>query len=155
MEFHKLNLHEKNIVNGFTVTPYQTDHPDPCYGFRIEKNGKVYAHAVDNEATRLTRAQLGRDAGLYENADLVYFDAQYDEADMDKKLGWGHGTSMRGFEVCAEFKVKRILFAHHDPSFSIEDSWRQQHKTEEIYKQRYAHLDLPWSFAYEGQIVVL
>lgn len=153
--FHKLTPHQKNQINGFTVTPYNMDHPDLCYGFRVEKNNRVYAHAVDNEATRTTKAQLAIDAKLYENADLLYFDAQYEEEDMNVKKGWGHGTCDRGFEVCANFGLKQILFAHHDPAFSIEDSWNQKKKAAETYEKKYSHLNLQWDFAYEGQIVKL
>ena len=103
IKFHQIKAHEKNNINGFTVTPYLMDHPDLCFGFRVEKNNKVYAHAVDNEAIRLTKAQLSEDAGLYEGADLVYFDAQYEESDMQQKKGWGHGTCDRGFEICSNF----------------------------------------------------
>lgn len=155
IKFHKLHLHEKNVVNGFAVTPYKMDHPDPCYGFRVERNGKVYAHAVDNEAVRLSSAELGADADIYKNADLVYFDAQYEEQDMTAKKGWGHGTCDRGFEVCANFNIKQILFAHHDPAFSIQNSWNQKKKATETYQKKYANLDLKWDFAYEGQVVKL
>ena len=155
IKFHKLTAYKKNDVNGFSVTPYKTDHPDLCYGFKVEKNNKVYAHAVDNEAIRKNRGELGPDAGLYEGVDLVYFDAQYGEEDMKTKKGWGHGTSDRGFEICAHFGIKQILFAHHDPAFSIEDSWKQKERTAALYKDEYSHLNLQWNFAYEGQIIKL
>lgn len=148
--FHKLAPYEKNDVNGFSVTPYKTDHPDLCYGFKVERSGKVYAHAVDNEAVRTTRAALGADAGLYENVNLLYFDAQYDEHHMNEKKGWGHGTSVRGFEICREFNIKQIFFAHHDPAFSIEDSLAQKKRTEEIYKAKYAAQPINWQYAYDG-----
>jgi len=151
--FHSIKAHQKNLINGFQVTPYQMDHPDLCYGFRVEKNNKVYAHSVDNEGTRRSKLDLGIDAGLYENADLVYFDAQYDEDDMKIKKGWGHGTCDRGFEICANFDLKQILFAHHDPAFSIEDSWNQKKKATATYQKKYAQLKLQWNFAYEGQVV--
>jgi phosphoribosyl 1,2-cyclic phosphodiesterase len=155
IQFHKLVLHQKNTVDGFTVTPYQMDHPDLCYGFRVEKNNRVYAHAVDNEGIRLTREQLGLDAGLFEKANLVYFDAQYDEQDMNLKKGWGHGTCDRGFEICSNFSIKQILFAHHDPAFSIQDSQNQQQSAAKVYQQKYSHLNLNWKFAYEGLVVEL
>ena len=155
IRFHQLKPYEINDVNGFKVTPYQTDHPDLCYGFKIEKNQKVYAHAVDNEAIRKTRAELGKDAGLYENVDLVYFDAQYNEDDMKLKKGWGHGTSDRGFEICANFSIKQILFAHHDPAFSISDSWNQKESTQKIYQEKYSDLNLNWDYAFEGQTIKL
>lgn len=155
VEFHHIKAHQKNAINGFQVTPYMMDHPDLCYGFRVEKNNKVYAHAVDNEATRRSKSELGVDAGLYENVDLIYFDAQYEEEDMKIKKGWGHGTCDRGFEICANFGLKQILFAHHDPAFSIKDSRNQKKKATETYQKKYAQLKLQWDFAYEGQVVKL
>ncbi|MGZ3692432.1 MAG: MBL fold metallo-hydrolase [Pseudobdellovibrio sp.] len=155
ISFHRLQLHKKNSINGFEVTPYRTDHPDACYGFKIEKNNKAYAHAVDNEAVRLTEAGLGPDAGLYKNVNLVYFDSQYDEDNIEGKKGWGHGTSHRGFEICSNFGIKQILFAHHDPAFSIEDSLNQKKKTAQIYQEKYSHLKLRWDMAYDGMVIEL
>jgi hypothetical protein len=148
--FHQLEAYKENHINGLSVVPYRTDHPDTCFGFKISDGYKTYAHAVDNEGERLTSEQLGVDAGLYQNVDLLYFDAQYDEQNFSNKKGWGHGTSYRGFEICAHFNIKQILFAHHDPSFSIEDSLGQQKKTELSYAEKYSHLDLKWLYAYDG-----
>jgi phosphoribosyl 1,2-cyclic phosphodiesterase len=150
IKFHSLKVYEKNPVNGFNVTPYETDHPDLCFGFKIEKNGKVYSHSVDNEITRTTKAELGKDAGLYEGVNLLYIDSQYDEDSFSNKEGWGHGTSYRGFEICSHFGIQQVVFTHHDPYFSIEDSLRQQKKTGEIYEKKYSHLKLKWLYAYDG-----
>ncbi len=149
--FHKLQPYKKQQINGFEVTPFLMDHPDPCYGFRVEHDGKVYAHAVDNEAIRTTKAQLGIDAGLFENANLMFFDAQYDESDMPVKKGWGHGTCDRGFEIARHFGVQQILFAHHDPSFSIEDIGVQKKKAEISFKKQFSDVKVRWDFAVEGQ----
>lgn len=151
--FHKLQPYQKIQINGFDVTPYKMDHPDPCYGFRVESRGKVYSHAVDNEANRRTSAQLGADAGLFEKAHLMFFDAQYDESDMVTKKGWGHGTCDRGFEIARNFGVQQILFAHHDPSFSIQDSGAQKKRAEVSFQHHFPDLKLKWDFATEGQII--
>lgn len=153
--FHKIQPYKKIQINGFDVTAYQMDHPDPCYGFRIEYDGKVYSHAVDNEAIRTTKAQLGEDGGLFEKANLMFFDAQYDESDMAVKKGWGHGTCDRGFEIAGHFGVQQILFAHHDPSFSIEDIGLQKKKAEISFKKQFPHLKIRWDFAVEGQVIEL
>ena len=71
------------------------------------------------------------------------------------KKGWGHGTCDRGFEICTNFVLKQILFAHHDPAFSIEDSWKQKNRAAESYEKKFSHLNLTWDFAYEGQVVKL
>ncbi len=155
INFHVLTPYKKTIINGFEVTPYKMDHPDPSYGFRIESNNKVYAHAVDHEALRISREQLGLDAGLFEKADLLYFDSQYEEADMATKKGWGHGTCDRGFQVGTTFGVQQILFAHHDPSFTIEDSWNHKRKAEENFAKNFGESKIKWDFAFEGQVIDL
>ncbi len=148
--FHKLNPYVENRINDFFVTPYKTDHPDECFGYKISDGVRTYSHAVDNEAVRRTKSELGRDAGLYENTDLLFFDAQYDESEMKEKKGWGHGTGYRGLEICANFNIKQILLAHHDPSFSIEESFAQEKKTEAVLKSQFSHLNLKCSYAYDG-----
>jgi phosphoribosyl 1,2-cyclic phosphodiesterase len=151
--FHQIEPYKINNINGFDVTAYRMDHPDPCYGFRIEQGGRAYAHAVDNEAIRTTKAQLGADAGLFEKANLLFFDAQYDESDMTTKKGWGHGTCDRGFEIARHFGVQQILFAHHDPAFSIEDIGLQKKKAEISFKKNFSDMKLRWDFAIEGQVI--
>jgi phosphoribosyl 1,2-cyclic phosphodiesterase len=155
IHFHVLTPYKKSVINGFEVTPYKMDHPDPSYGFRVENAGKVYAHAVDHESLRLNREQLGPDAGLFEKANLLYFDAQYEEADMVTKKGWGHGTCDRGFQVATTFAVKQILFAHHDPSFTIEDTWNHKKKAEASFAKNFKQTEVKWEFAFEGQTIEL
>ena len=148
--FHKLIPYQENQINGFSVIPFKTDHPDTCYGFKISDGQRTYSHAVDNEAVRRTKSELGRDAGLYENTDLLFFDAQYDESEMNEKKGWGHGTGFRGLEICANFNIKQILLAHHDPGFSIEDSIAQEKKTEAVLNSKFSDLNLKCAYAYDG-----
>lgn len=159
VQFHTITPHEKHVINGFEVTAFQLDHPDPCYGFRVQKNKKIYAHAVDHEAVRRTESQLGLDAGLFKNANLLYFDAQYSESDMEKHKGWGHGTCDRGFEVAANFNVQQILFAHHDPAADLQKIWNNKKEAELILQKHFAVLanksDFKWDYAFEGQVVKL
>ncbi len=156
--FHKIKPYVKTLINGFEVSAYRLDHPDPCYGFRIEKNGKTYAHAVDHEADRIVPADLGPDADLFKNVDLLYIDAQYTESDMTQKKGWGHGTYDRVFEICSVFGIKQALMAHHDPGFSISDIQNLVEQSRRFFKEKAKSKnieDLKWSFAYDGQVVEL
>ena len=153
--FHQIPVYEPCLVNGATVTAYRTDHPDTCFGYKVNVDGKTYSHAVDNEAVRVNALQLGRDSGLYERTDLLCIDAQYDENDMNIKKGWGHGTSDRAFQICAHYHIPKVLLAHHDPAFSIEDSLNQKKKTAELFEQKYKKLKLDWAYAHEGLVVDL
>jgi len=159
IQFHTIKPYETHLINGFEVSAYLLDHPDPCYGFRIEKNKKIYAHAVDHESVRRSAAELGADAGLFKDANLLYFDAQYTEAEMSRHKGWGHGTCDRGFEVATNFNVQQILFAHHDPSADLQSIWKHKEAAEEILKNNFRTLasrkDFKWDYAFEGQIIRL
>jgi len=156
--FHQLKPYETQFLNGFAMTPYKMDHPDPCFGFRIERNGKVYSHAVDHESVRITPTELGQDAGIFPNADLLFFDAQYTEAEMPERTGWGHGTFTRAFEVCALYNIKRVILAHHDPSYgtlemrALETKARQEF---EAYKNQKNISHLKWSFGCDGEEIEL
>lgn len=156
--FHQIHPYQTQVINGFSITPYKMDHPDPCFGFRIEKNGKVYSHAVDHESVRITPDELGKDVEIFKNADLLFFDAQYTEAEMSERAGWGHGTFTRAFEVCSLYKVKRVVLAHHDPSYGTLQMQRLESKAREEFetcKKEKNISDLIWSFGCDGEEINL
>ncbi len=161
--FHKLEPRKKQRIQDFDITPYQLDHPDPCWGYRIERKGKVYAHCVDSEATRVTREDLGLDAGLYENADLMLFDAQYTMMEAVEKMNWGHSAAPIGLDIALRENIKRVFFAHHDPGATDEkivDAERQTREYLNAYTEQQRRAgkqvrEIEWGFAHEGQEVSL
>lgn len=155
IHFHLLEPRKPFALNGFVITPYRLDHPDPCWGYRIEADGKTYAHCVDTEATRLSPADLGEDLPLYQNVDLMYFDAQYTLPELAEKASWGHSASEVGLELAFREKVKRILFAHHDPGAHFEQIESLKKQTRDFYelilrKQSSSKFETRWEFAVEG-----
>jgi phosphoribosyl 1,2-cyclic phosphodiesterase len=165
--FHKLEPRKPLSVQGFSWTPYQLDHPDPCWGFRVEretkKGKKTYAHCVDTEATRVSPADLGEDVYLYRDADLCYFDAQYTASEMLSYMNWGHSAAPIGIEIALREGVREILFAHHDPSSSDEKIFAAEQQTADfLHSYRLAAQNggrtlpgLKWSFARDGDRIVL
>lgn len=156
--FHRLEPRKPQKVFDMTVTPYQLDHPDPCWGFRVEVGGKAYAHCVDTEGTRITQEQLGADRPLYTNANLMYFDAQYTLPELAEKANWGHSASELGLDLAFQENIQQVIFAHHDPGASIEQIERLKKETQEYYdlKTKKASGKLPtvkWQFAHEGLTV--
>ena len=145
-------------VDDMTITPYQLDHPDPCWGFRVESGGKAYAHCVDTEGTRSSREALGADLPLYQNADLMYFDAQYTLPELAEKANWGHSASQIGLDIASRENIKYVVFAHHDPGATTKAVYELIRQTNEYYdfQKRQAESRnqfLPtvrWRFAYEG-----
>ncbi len=152
IHFHQLSPRQSTLIQGFEVTPYKLDHPDPCWGAKISHGGKNYAHVVDNEAKRVSVKDLGEDLPLYQNIDLMYFDAQYGFDDLLKKIDWGHSSSFIGMDLAFREKIKKVVFTHHDPMASDEQIIKMMRSNNEYYKMQkptYKN-DFEWCFAYDG-----
>ena len=163
IQFHVLQPRQTFELRGLSVAPYELDHPDPCWGFRIEREGKSYAHCVDTECTRQTRDELGADIDLYTNADLMLFDAQYTLTEVVDKANWGHSVASFGLDMAFHERIKKVLFVHHDPYATRDKIAAGEAQAGEYYKSRFAELQaagadpqpVEWSFAVEGTEVAL
>ncbi|MBX3021573.1 MAG: MBL fold metallo-hydrolase [Bdellovibrionales bacterium] len=163
IRIHKLKPREKARIGELEITPYQLDHPDPCWGVRVEGGGRSLAWAVDTECTRITREELGPDVGLYRDADLMVFDAQYSFGEALEKINWGHSSGPTGIDIALREQVKLALFVHHDPSSDCEAIGQAEDQTRQYFDQllkarRQSGLktsDLVWRFAREGEIIQL
>ena len=160
IHFHLLEPRTPLKLDDLIITPYKLDHPDPCWGFRVESQGRVYSHCVDTEATRLTRQDLGSDLPLYQNVDLMYFDAQYTLPELAEKANWGHSASQVGLEIAFRENVKRILFAHHDPGAHLAEIQNLKLETQQYFdalSQQVVHAStkVEWDFAMEGMEIVI
>lgn len=156
--FHVLEPRKPVKIDDITITPYQLDHPDPCWGLKVEAAGKTYSHCVDTEGTRVTREELGEDLPLYQNVDLMYFDAQYTLPELAEKANWGHSAAQVGLDLALRENIKHVLFAHHDPGARIEHVLELKRQTAEYYESRKrfaaenqsALPEVKWDFAHEG-----
>jgi len=118
IKYHQLLPRQPFQLNDMTITPYQLDHPDPCWGYRIEAAEKVLAYCVDSEVQRISPSDLGVDLPLYQNVDLMVADAQYTLLEATEKVNWGHGAAPDVLEIAMREGIKRVLFVHHDPAAS-------------------------------------
>jgi phosphoribosyl 1,2-cyclic phosphodiesterase len=163
IEYHRLPPRKSFNIGDLKITPYQLDHPDPCWGYRFENEGKVYSHCVDTECTRVTPAQLGPDLALYQNVDLMIFDAQYTLMETIEKVNWGHAAASLGLDIAMREGVKQVLFMHHDPASTNEkiaaaEAQAKQYYDHQVKTSRKAAIpfhEVKWSFAHEGQIIDL
>lgn len=158
ISFHKLEPRKAQNVAGFSVTPYLMDHPDECWGFKIEKEGKAFSYCVDNEALRTTAEELGEDLPIYQNVDLLVFDAQYSFKEAEEKKNWGHASAPKGLDIAIREKVKKIAFTHHDPMASDKDiaqiSKLAVQYFEALDSSKVTHIP-QWEVAIEGRTIVL
>ena len=163
IKVHKIEARQPLRIGDLTVTPFALDHPDPCWGARVEGGGKSIAWAVDTEGTRTTPEELGADLGLYKNADLMIFDAQYSFGEAIEKINWGHSSGPIGIDLALRENIKQVLFMHHDPAASDEAIWDGEEQTKRYYselmrsRQRAGLVSegVNWRFAREGETVEL
>ncbi len=163
IHIHKIEPRKPFTIDDMTVTPFALDHPDPCWGARVESAGKSVAWCVDTEGTRTSPEELGPDLPLYQNADLMVFDAQYTFGEALEKINWGHSSGPIGIDLALREKIKQVVFMHHDPSASDEAIWDGEEQTKRYYSEllrsrERAGLDtagVEWHFAREGEVIEL
>jgi len=156
--FHRLEPRKQQTIGDIKFTPYQLDHPDPCWGYRFEHRGKVYSHCVDTECTRISQEDLGPDLPLYQNVDVMVFDAQYSLLEATEKINWGHAAATFGLDLAMREGIKKIFFVHHDPAASDSKVHEAESQSREYYEARLKSSrelgkplhEVEWSFAIEG-----
>lgn len=163
LKFQSLLPRTPFTLGDMTLTPYRLDHPDPCWGLKVTNNGKTYSHCADTEANRIAPKSLGEDLPLYQNVDLMYFDAQYAMSDLADRLNWGHSAAQIGLELAFRENIKRVAFSHHDPASTNEDINKLIKQTQEYYHWKTEQAEfhqtkiapVEWSFVYEGARIVV
>jgi phosphoribosyl 1,2-cyclic phosphodiesterase len=160
IHFHTLKPREVIAIGDLKLTPYQLDHPDACWGYRVENGEFSYAHCVDTECTRSSREAMGLDLPLYQKADLMYFDAQYTLPELAEKANWGHSAAQLGIDIAFREHIKHVIFAHHDPGADAAQIHKLRTQTKEYYEWRMRNaasnkVEMPtvqWDFAFEGLV---
>lgn len=160
ISFHRLKPRAPFVLHDIEVAPYQLDHPDPCWGYRCESGGKVFSHCVDTEGTRVSRKDLGQDLPLYEDVDLLIYDAQYTFLEAAEKINWGHASAPIGIDIGMRERVKKMVFIHHDPAATDEKIQKVEQQTRSYHEsairmakeQRLDSNKLEWCFGVEGMV---
>ncbi len=158
--FHPLEPRKVTRLGDLQITPYQLDHPDPCWGYRVEHGGRVYAHCVDTECTRVSQSDLGPDLPLYQGVDLMVFDGQYTLMEAIEKMNWGHAAATLGLDIAMREGIRKIAFIHHDPASSDEKVAMAEAQTRRYYNGQLKQArragpeiklhEVEWFFAHEG-----
>jgi ribonuclease BN (tRNA processing enzyme) len=93
-------------------------HPGGAQGFRVDDaDGSSLAYLTDNE---LATAGSGSEATLAlarfaQGVSVLVHDAQYVEAEMDEKRGWGHSSLESVIELADKAETPHLVLFHHDP----------------------------------------
>jgi ribonuclease BN (tRNA processing enzyme) len=159
--YHQLKPREPHQLGDLKITPYQLDHPDPCWGYKVENEGKSISYCVDTEATRVSRADLGLDLPLYQNVDLMIFDSQYTLMETIEKVNWGHAAASLGMDIAFREGIKKVAFMHHEPASPDERITESSNQARRYYdvqikQAKRSGVEFPsidWFYAVEGKTV--
>lgn len=111
-------------VAGAKITFEDLHHPGGAVAFRVEKGGKSFVYATDNELnTQFTEeGELIDDnpvgkaySKLISGVDLLIADGQYTSEEYAVKVGWGHTSIPALLSVAHKAGVKQTAVYHHDP----------------------------------------
>ncbi|XXM73967.1 MBL fold metallo-hydrolase [Lysinibacillus sphaericus] len=103
MKAHAYNEQSKLTIGPFTVTFVKTKHPVPCYGMRIEAEGKSIFYTADS-AYKESFVPFGKDA------DLLLCECNF-YGDMDAS-GAGHMTSLDAGKLAEGTGAKKLILTH-------------------------------------------
>lgn len=114
-EFHDVEASDFS-VDEYKIHSRVVPHIGPTVGYRIELGQLSVAYISDHQQpidgsmdVPDTVLELARDV------DLLIHDAQYTEAEFEKKGHWGHCTQSFAVHVARQAGARRLALYHHDP----------------------------------------
>lgn len=102
-----------NLSSSVRVLTCALNHPDGATAYRIEFDGRAICYVTDTE-----HPTQGLDAAivnLIRDADIVIYDATYNNSDYPAHRGWGHSTWEAGLALCESAGARRLVVFHHAP----------------------------------------
>ncbi len=153
-----ITIHELKEME-FTIGPTRVEaqflnHPGICTGYRIITSDGSISYLTDVELFQRMRAQKQpstdeqnfareqdeRLADFVRGSDVLILDAQYDAAEYETHVGWGHSCvdDSVAFAIAAE--VKRLFLFHHDPDHNDERISRLVARGRELVAEKGSNL---------------
>jgi phosphoribosyl 1,2-cyclic phosphodiesterase len=105
---------ERVKIGDVSVESFPLNHPQGAYGYRIEAGGKSIVYATDLEHGDSQLDRVLRDHAS--NADVLIYDAQYNDEEYVAHRGWGHSTWREATRVARDANVGRLFLYHFDPA---------------------------------------
>lgn len=105
---------------GIRLDTKRLNHPGGGLAFRVEEDGLSIAYVTDNELEPPGNPTTRYDQWVEfcRGVDLLIHDAQYREADMPHKHGWGHSVLPQVRQLSVDAEARNLAMFHHDPDRS-------------------------------------
>jgi phosphoribosyl 1,2-cyclic phosphodiesterase len=103
------------------------NHPGICVGYRLFTGEASIAYFPDNEphyvanggdpkaSAEYVQGQERKIISFLRGVDILIMDAQYDKAEYQQHIGWGHACIDDVVALALKAEVKKLFLFHHDP----------------------------------------
>lgn len=105
-------------LGDFYIEALPMNHPDGGAAYKIHCDGKTLIYATDNELQAPEEhhhQEFEQWIRFCHKADMLIHDAQYLDAEMPQKLGWGHSSISDTLNLAELSEVKLLCLFSHDP----------------------------------------
>lgn len=108
-------------IDNFVIKSEYLCHPGPTVGYRCELGESVVAFMPDHEPALGSSnfpnlSEWCSGYNIAKDADLLFHDAQYDNKEYDRRIGWGHCSMEDAIDFGTLSNVKKMVLFHHDPA---------------------------------------
>jgi phosphoribosyl 1,2-cyclic phosphodiesterase len=137
---------------------FAVHHPGTTFGYRVEANNKRVVYAPDNELSFIRQSIDDRKAEFDEeekemleamkeeerlksiafmrDSDVLIHDAQYTEADYQRKRGWGHSCFKDTVASAIDAGANSLYLFSHDPNYDDDELSRLEVQAKGIVAER-------------------
>jgi ribonuclease BN (tRNA processing enzyme) len=148
-------VHEPIILEeDLKVSIYPLKHPQGCYAYKFEQNGKIFIFATDTEFTGEIIERMDNKTNFFKNADLLILDSQYTLNEAFLKVDWGHTSYTMAVNCAANWNVKKLVMTHHEPAYS-DDLLQENYLLALEHAQNLGGVDTEILLAVEGMVFEL
>jgi len=104
-------------IGDISVETIENNHPSGCVGLKLVKGNKIFTFITDNEINAHNNQVTTQEqfVSFIRESSLFVHDAQYTDAEIKKKRGWGHSTYNEVVSIAEKAHCKNVVFTHHDP----------------------------------------
>ncbi len=99
-------------LNGLVIRFKKMEHPIPCYGVAIEKDGRKFVYSADTKYCDQI-FQLAQDANL--------FLCESGTLERDKTMDTPHLSAKEAAEIGMKSNVQRLMLTHFWPGYSMDE----------------------------------
>ncbi len=104
-------------ARGIDVQTQALNHPGGGSAYRLNDEGVSCAYVTDNELSppQAPGTSYEEWVAFCQGVDVLIHDAQYTDADMPHKHGWGHSLIAQVRQLALDAEVGALVMFHHDP----------------------------------------